>query len=128
MLRTQQFDVMIAFYEKALAPLGIKKLVAFDKAAGFGSDKPALWVSVSSEPRSSVHLALSSPDQSTVQAFYAAALAAGAKDNGAPGPRDFAPNYYAAFVIDPDGNNIEAASRGPEPGQAVASLKDRLRR
>jgi catechol 2,3-dioxygenase-like lactoylglutathione lyase family enzyme len=113
MLRTQQFDAMTAFYGKALAPLGIKKLLAFDKAAGFGRDKPALWVSVSSEPRSSVHLALSSPDPSTVQAFYAAALAAGAKDNGAPGPRDFAPNYYAAFVIDPDGNNIEAASRGP---------------
>ena len=55
---------------------------------------------------------LSSPDQSAVRAFHAAALAAGAKDNGAPGPRDFAPNYYAAFVIDPDGNNIEAASRG----------------
>ena len=49
---------------------------------------------------------------SAVRAFHNAALAAGAKDNGAPGPRDFAPNYYAAFVIDPDGNNIEAASRG----------------
>jgi len=52
------------------------------------------------------------PDRSAVRAFHNAALAAGAKDNGAPGPRDFAPNYYAAFVIDPDGNNIEAASRG----------------
>jgi catechol 2,3-dioxygenase-like lactoylglutathione lyase family enzyme len=112
MLRTQQFDVMSAFYEKALAPLGIKKLMAFDGAAGFGSDKPGLWISKSSEPRSSVHLALSSPDQSAVRAFYDAALAAGGKDNGPPGPRDFAPNYYAAFVLDPDGNNIEAASRG----------------
>jgi catechol 2,3-dioxygenase-like lactoylglutathione lyase family enzyme len=112
MLRTQQFEAMSAFYEQALAPLGIKKLMAFDKAAGFGRDKPALWISVSSEPRSSVHLALSSPDQSAVRAFYTAALAAGAKNNGAPGPRDFAPNYYAAFVIDPDGNNVEAANRG----------------
>jgi catechol 2,3-dioxygenase-like lactoylglutathione lyase family enzyme len=112
MLRTQQFDVMSAFYEKALAPLGIKKLMAFDGAAGFGSDKPGLWISKSSEPRSSVHLALSSPDQSAVRAFYDAALAAGGKDNGPPGPRDFAPNYYAAFVLDPDCNNIEAASRG----------------
>ena len=111
-LRTQQFDVMTAFYEQALAPLGIKKLMAFEKGAGFGRDKPALWISVSSEPRSSVHLALSSPDQSAVRAFHNAALRAGGKDNGAPGPRDFAPNYYAAFVIDPDGNNIEAASRG----------------
>jgi catechol 2,3-dioxygenase-like lactoylglutathione lyase family enzyme len=112
MLRTQQFDVMTAFYEKALAPLGIKKLMAFDGAAGFGRDAPGLWISKSSEPRSSVHLALSSPDRSAVRGFHNAALAAGAKDNGAPGPRDFAPNYYAAFVIDPDGNNIEAASRG----------------
>jgi catechol 2,3-dioxygenase-like lactoylglutathione lyase family enzyme len=112
MLRTQQFDVMSAFYEKALAPLGIKKLMAFDGAAGFGRDAPGLWISKSSEPRSSVHLALSSPDKSAVRAFHNEALAAGAKDNGAPGPRDFAPNYYAAFVIDPDGNNIEAASRG----------------
>jgi hypothetical protein len=87
------------------------KLMAFEKGAGFGRDKPALWISASSEPRSSVHLALSSPDQSAVRAFHNAALRAGGKDNGAPGPRDFAPNYYAAFVIDPDGNNIEAASR-----------------
>jgi catechol 2,3-dioxygenase-like lactoylglutathione lyase family enzyme len=111
-LRTHQFDVMTAFYEQALAPLGIKKLMAFEKGAGFGRDKPALWISASSEPRSSVHLALASPDQSAVRAFHNAALRAGGKDNGAPGPRDFAPNYYAAFVIDPDGNNIEAASRG----------------
>ncbi len=61
MLRTQQFDVMTAFYEKALAPLGIKKLMAFESAAGFGRDAPGLWISKSSEPRSSVHLALSSP-------------------------------------------------------------------
>jgi catechol 2,3-dioxygenase-like lactoylglutathione lyase family enzyme len=112
MLRTQQPDVMTAFYEKALAPLGIKKLMTFESGAGFGRDKPGLWISKSGEPRSSVHLALTSPNQSAVRAFHAAALAAGAKDNGGPGPRDFAPNYYAAFVIDPDGNNIEAASRG----------------
>ena len=111
-LRTHQFDVMTAFYEKALAPLGIKKLMTFESGAGFGRDKPGLWISKSGEPRSSVHLALTSPDQSVVRAFHAAALAAGAKDNGGPGPRGFAPNYYAAFVIDPDGNNIEAASRG----------------
>jgi len=107
-LRTGQFDVLTAFYEQALAPLGIKKLMAFDDGAGFGREAPVLWIGLSSEPRSSVHLALSSPDQAAVRAFHAAALKAGAKDNGAPGPRDYAPNYYAAFVIDPDGNNIEA--------------------
>ena len=83
MLRTQQLDVMTTFYELALAPLGIKKLMAFDGGAGFGRDAPGLWISKSSEPRSSVHLALSSPDQSAVRAFHNAALRAGAKDNGA---------------------------------------------
>ena len=107
-LRTAQFDVMTAFYEQALAPLGIKKLMAYEGGAGFGRDAPVLWIGLSNEPRSSVHLALSSSDKSAVRAFHAAALKAGAKDNGAPGPRDYAPNYYAAFVVDPDGNNIEA--------------------
>jgi catechol 2,3-dioxygenase-like lactoylglutathione lyase family enzyme len=113
MLRTAQFDVMTAFYEQALAPLGIKKLMAFESAAGFGREAPSLWIGASSQPKSSVHLALSSSDQAAVRAFHAAALKAGEKDNGAPGPRDYAPNYYAAFVIDPDGNNVEAASRAP---------------
>ncbi len=107
-LRTAQFDVMTAFYERALAPLGIKKLADYESGAGFGRDAPVLWIGASSEPRSSIHLALSSSEQSAVRAFHAAALKAGAKDNGAPGPRDYPPNYYAAFVIDPDGNNIEA--------------------
>ena len=111
-LRTTQFDVMSAFYEQALAPLGIKKLMAYEGGAGFGRDAPVLWIGVSSEPRSSIHLALSSSDRSGVRAFHAAALEAGAKDNGAPGPRDYAPNYYAAFVIDPDGNNVEAVCHG----------------
>jgi catechol 2,3-dioxygenase-like lactoylglutathione lyase family enzyme len=107
-LRTAQFDVMTAFYEQALAPLGIKKLLTYEGGAGFGRDAPVLWIGVSNELRSSLHLALSSSDKSAVRAFHAAALKAGAKDNGAPGPCDYAPNYYAAFVIDPDGNNIEA--------------------
>jgi catechol 2,3-dioxygenase-like lactoylglutathione lyase family enzyme len=107
-LRTAQFGVMTAFYEQALAPLGIQKLMAYEGGAGFGRDAPTLWINLSSEPRSSVHLALSSSDQSAVRAFHAAALRAGGTDNGAPGPRDYAPNYYAAFVVDPDGNNIEA--------------------
>ncbi len=120
-LRTHQFGVMTAFYEKALAPLGIKKLMAFEGGAGFGRDAPSLWISASSEPRSSVHLALSSSDKSAVRAFHNAALSAGGKDNGAPGPRDFAPNYYAAFVIDPDGNNIEAVSHSAGAGRGMSS-------
>lgn len=68
-LRTAQFDVVAAFYEQALAPLGIKKLMAYDGGAGFGRDAPVLWIGASSEPRSSVHLALSSADQSAVRVF-----------------------------------------------------------
>jgi catechol 2,3-dioxygenase-like lactoylglutathione lyase family enzyme len=111
-LRTAQFDVMTAFYERAFAPLGITKLMAYDGGAGFGHDAPVFWINASSEQRSSIHLALSGSDKSAVRAFHAAALKAGAKDNGAPGSRGYAPNYYAAFAIDPDGNNIEAVSHG----------------
>ncbi len=109
-LRTQQFDVLAAFYETALAPLGYEKLMAFDGAAGFGRDGiPDLWIGESTEPRSSVHFAITGDDRAAVDAFHAAGLAAGGKDNGAPGLRsDVAPGYYAAFVIDPDGNNLEA--------------------
>lgn len=109
-LRTRQPDAMIAFYEKALAPLGYGKLVSYEDAAGFGRDgAPSIWIGASTETPSSVHLAIASPERAMVDAFYAAAMRAGAQDNGAPGVRrDYAPTYYAAFVIDPDGNNLEA--------------------
>ena len=111
--RTQQLDVMTAFYELALAPLGIKKLMAFERRGGIWSrcarsmDQQIERTAVQRAPG-----VVLQPDESAVRAFHNAALRAGEKDNGAPGPRDFAPNYYAAFVIDPDGNNIEAACRG----------------
>jgi catechol 2,3-dioxygenase-like lactoylglutathione lyase family enzyme len=108
-LRTQKFDALAAFYEKTLAPLGYEKLMSFEGGAGFGRDgNPGLWLGVSDQAQSSVHLALAAESRSAVDAFHAAGLKAGGKDNGAPGLRDFAPNYYAAFVIDPDGNNLEA--------------------
>jgi catechol 2,3-dioxygenase-like lactoylglutathione lyase family enzyme len=108
-LRTKTIDVLTAFYEKALAPLGYEKLISFEGGAGFGRDgKPGLWLGDSDQALSSVHLALSADSRAAVDAFHAAALKAGGKDHGAPGLRDYAPNYYAAFVIDPDGNNLEA--------------------
>jgi catechol 2,3-dioxygenase-like lactoylglutathione lyase family enzyme len=109
-LRTRQPDAMITFYDKALAPLGYGKLVSYEDAAGFGRDgTPSIWIGASTGTPSSVHLAIASPERAMVDAFYAAAMRAGAKDNGAPGVRpDYAPTYYAAFVIDPDGNNLEA--------------------
>ena len=109
-LRTTQFEVMVSFYEAVLSPLGYTKLFAWDGAAGFGKDGSAsLWVGKSQTKPTGIHLAVSSPNHAAVNAFHAAALSAGAKDNGKPGLRtDYHPNYYAGFVFDPDGNNLEA--------------------
>ena len=108
-----------AFYDRAFAPLGVRRL--FDvppevtggaPSTGYGDARPWFWIVEQDATRGKLHLALEAKTRDQVDAFHAAALAAGGTDNGAPGPRDFAPNYYAAFVIDPDGNNIEAAYRG----------------
>ena len=108
-LRTGELKTLVKFYEAALVPLGYAKLVSFDDGAGFGADRPTLWIGEADEESSSVHIALTAPNTAAVDAFYKAAMAAGGKDNGAPGPRpDYEPGYYAAFVIDPDGNNLEA--------------------
>jgi hypothetical protein len=107
-----------AFYEQALAPLGIKKLMAFEGGTRFGRDAPGLWISASSEPRSSVHLALSGPDKSAVRAFHNAALSAGAKDNGAPGPHDFAANYMPPWSSTPTATTLMRSATAPRPGLA----------
>jgi catechol 2,3-dioxygenase-like lactoylglutathione lyase family enzyme len=112
-----------AFYEAALAPLGISLLMEFgDSAAGFGSEteigpKPYFWIQTRGRPDvSGAHVAFEAPDRDAVDAFHAAALAAGAGDNGAPGPRPiYHPHYYGTFVLDPDGNNVEAVChRAPD--------------
>lgn len=109
-LRTTQFDTMLAFYAAALAPLGYTVMSQFPGAAGLGKEHPDLWIGVSDTVGSNIHLALVAEDHATVDAFYAAAITAGAKDNGGPGLRpEYTPTYYAAFVIDPDGNNLELA-------------------
>jgi catechol 2,3-dioxygenase-like lactoylglutathione lyase family enzyme len=103
------------FYEKALAPLGYKVAATFEGWTGFGKgEKPQFWV-VTREPlNTGVHVALIAPDRKSVDAFYTAAMAAGGKDNGKPGIRtDYSPTYYAAFVFDLDGNNIEAVCHNP---------------
>jgi len=104
------------FYEQALAPLGYSVQMEFENAAGFGTGEgiPDFWISSSPE-RGATHVALSAADRAAVDGFHEAAMAAGAKDNGAPGVRaDYHENYYAAYVHDPDGNNIEAVSHRPE--------------
>ncbi len=113
-IHTNQFDALISFYEAALAPLGYNKLASFADAAAFGADKPALWIGAAETKPIGIHIALAAADPAAVDRFHAAAIAAGGKDNGAPGPRpDYAPGYYAAFIIDPDGNNLEAVHRQP---------------
>jgi catechol 2,3-dioxygenase-like lactoylglutathione lyase family enzyme len=115
-LRTRQAAAMMAFYDKALAPLGYTKQMDFGDVAGYGTPQhPALWIGAAEQTTSPLHIALAAPNRSTVDAFHAAALAAGATDNGAPGLRpDYHPNYYGAFVIDPDGHNLEAVCHLPE--------------
>ena len=98
------------FYGKALEPLGYSMQAEFPGAAGFGTGAgiPDFWIA-SNEERGAAHIAFSAEDRATVDAFYEAAMAAGGKDNGAPGLRPhYHENYYAAFVHDADGNNIEA--------------------
>jgi catechol 2,3-dioxygenase-like lactoylglutathione lyase family enzyme len=106
-----------AFYEQALAPLGYSLLMEpMDGIGGFGKDgKPDFWIGEPREPTSqNVHVCLAADDRATVDAFHEAALAAGGTDNGAPGVREiYHPNYYGAYVFDPDGNNIEAACHRP---------------
>jgi catechol 2,3-dioxygenase-like lactoylglutathione lyase family enzyme len=110
-----------SFYEKALAPLGYSLVMEVpqtgngERAAGFGADgKPDLWIGSEGGLNRSVHIALLAKDRATVDAFYRAALAAGGKDNGAPGLRPlYHANYYGAFVFDPDGHNIEAVCHTP---------------
>jgi catechol 2,3-dioxygenase-like lactoylglutathione lyase family enzyme len=106
------------FYEAVLAPLGLTLVISIDPARtphggarhGFGKNGyPSLWIHQKSGERLSIHLAFTADDRATVDAFHAAALAHGGTDNGAPGIRErYHDHYYAAYVLDPDGNNIEA--------------------
>jgi catechol 2,3-dioxygenase-like lactoylglutathione lyase family enzyme len=104
------------FYQSALAPLGYVLIMEHDiSGSGFGRDgKPDFWIQ-SGDPSGPIHVAFSAADRTTVDQFHGAAVAAGAKNNGAPGPRpEYHPTYYGAFVVDPDGNNVEAVCHRPE--------------
>jgi catechol 2,3-dioxygenase-like lactoylglutathione lyase family enzyme len=110
------FEQAKRFYEQALAPLGHSLQMEFDDAAGFGSGEgiPVFWIS-SRPDRGASHFAFTAPNRAAVDAFHEAATAAGGQDNGGPGVRaQYHDNYYAAFVHDADGNNIEAVCHRPE--------------
>jgi catechol 2,3-dioxygenase-like lactoylglutathione lyase family enzyme len=102
------------FYDAALKPLGYTRLSTSDGSLGYGRDGVGLWISVTDRPvpaddKSGLHFCFDAPARKDVDQFHAAALKAGGRDNGKPGLRpDYDANYYAAFVIDPDGYRIEA--------------------
>lgn len=113
-LKVRDFGQSKAFYDKALAPLGLKVLMDGDNFAGYGDSRPFFWIGhAGASPSLGTHVAFACADRATVDAFHAAALAAGGTDNGLPGLRaEYHPTYYGAFVLDPDGHNIEAVTHG----------------
>jgi catechol 2,3-dioxygenase-like lactoylglutathione lyase family enzyme len=114
-ISVSDFERSKRFYEQALFPLGYE-LIREPRhgVAGLGrSGKPDFWV-FQGEPGHSVHVAFAAEDRASVEAFHEAAVAAGARDNGRPGLRpEYHQSYYGAFVLDPDGNNVEAVCHGP---------------
>ena len=108
-----------AFYDRAFAPLGVRRL--FDvpaehthgaSATGYGDTRPWFWLIEQDPTRGKLHVALRADSRTAVDDFYRAGLAAGGRDNGEPGVRPhYGPDYYGAFLLDPDGHNIEAVCR-----------------
>ena len=111
-LRAADLEASRRFYEAALGALGLTIQRAVPGVM-FQADELYVSPRDASTPPTHVHFAFQTPDRSTVDAFYKAALAAGGRDNGPPGERRYHPGYYACFVLDPDGNNVEAVYHGP---------------
>jgi catechol 2,3-dioxygenase-like lactoylglutathione lyase family enzyme len=110
-LKVGNLDASVRFYTAALAPLGYVLCSRDDSGSGFGPrDAPALWLYLHKGPAGAgAHIAFHAPDHAAIRKFHAAGLKAGGRDNGGAGPRaDYSPTYFAAFLIDPDGNNVEA--------------------
>jgi catechol 2,3-dioxygenase-like lactoylglutathione lyase family enzyme len=115
------FAKSAAFYTAAFAPLGVTRL--FDvplehtggvNVTGYGDDRPWFWITADKATSGTLHIALQAKSNAAVDAFYTAAIKAGGACNGAPGPRPhYHENYYGAFILDPDGHNIEAVCHAP---------------
>ncbi len=118
-ISVSDYDKAKAFYTAALAPLGITVQMEFKTPGGMamGMGPPGamfLWIGAGKKQEPRAHFAIRAVSRKDIDAFYAAAIKAGGKDNGAPGLRPhYHANYYAAFVLDPDGNNVEAVSHAP---------------
>ena len=118
-LRVADLDRSKRFYRAVLEALGRGDAIR-DDPHYFNADE--LWIDKADGAVSKVHLAFQAKDQAMVQAFHRAALAAGGRDNGKPGERDYHPGYYGAFAFDPDGNNIEAVFHGPAKRSAPSVI------
>lgn len=114
-LQVKDYHASRNFYQQVLKALGAEIVMEVQGWAGFGlNGKPDFWIKQSEQMAPQLHVAFKAANRAQVDAFYQAALDAGAKDNGAPGVREiYHPNYYGAFVIDPDGHNIEAVCHVP---------------
>src|ERR671914_2441429 len=117
-LRVRDLEASKRFYEAVLASLG-RSLQSHGESA-FSSDE--LFVSDDGEPTSGLHIAFQAEDRDAVARFHEAALGAGGTDNGRPGERDYHPGYYAAYALDPDGNNVEAVYHGPSTRSAESVI------
>jgi catechol 2,3-dioxygenase-like lactoylglutathione lyase family enzyme len=115
-LNVADVEAAKVFYAQALAPLGYELTMDFLEGAGYAAQgKPDFFLAQRGEPSSPVHVAFHSPDRHSVDAFHEAAIAAGGTDNGPPGIRRvYHEYYYGAYVLDPEGNNIEAVTHEPE--------------
>ena len=118
-LRVAHLEASKRFYRAVFIAIGRSDAFHEDQNH-FSADE--LWVDRAEGSVSRVHLAFQAVDRNAVEAFYQAALGAGGRDNGAPGERSYHPGYYAAFVLDPDGNNIEAVFHGPSTRSASSVL------
>jgi len=115
-LAVRDFAKSATFFRRALAPLGIQTVLEGEGWAMLGKDgRPEFWIGVHGIPPGPIHIAFAAENREQVRAFHRAALAAGGRDNGAPGIRArYHPDYYGAFVFDPDGHNVEAVCHRPE--------------
>jgi catechol 2,3-dioxygenase-like lactoylglutathione lyase family enzyme len=113
-----------AFYEEALAPLGYQFAMEFESWGGFADEHgPSFWLNGQPPAHAPIHVAFHAKDRATVDAFHGAALAAGGTDNGKPGLRpEYHPDYYGAFVLDPDGHNVEAVCHRPATAAAQTDI------
>jgi catechol 2,3-dioxygenase-like lactoylglutathione lyase family enzyme len=119
-VRVRDVEASRRFYEAALAPFGIRTVAYEGDELGFGPEGSEDFAITGGEPSAPLHIAFLALDPATVDAFHAAALEAGGRDNGVPGRRpQYHERYYAAYVLDPDGNNVEAVCHtGPSDGEA----------